>query len=95
MKKSFLIFLIVVFALAGVASALTIVPHVHGNDFNHSKHHECPVYQAGKICLMAQLFIFAALFVFLVSRRYFFHETAFFNFVLTSLYFLRGPPVLI
>ncbi len=44
--KKFLAVLTVVFILfLGVVGALSVIPHAHGNDFDHSKHQNCPVYQ--------------------------------------------------
>ena len=45
MKKSLSILAIAAIVFLGVVGALAVVPHTHGNDFDHSKHATCPVYQ--------------------------------------------------
>jgi hypothetical protein len=32
----------------GMVGALSVVPHVHGDDFDHSKHASCPIHQLGQ-----------------------------------------------
>ena len=37
-----IVFFVVILALVG---ALSVIPHAHGKDFDHSKHQSCPIYQ--------------------------------------------------
>jgi hypothetical protein len=81
--------------LATIARAPAVLPHVHGSDFDHSSHKNCPVYFASALGLQAVLtsgFIFAVLFVSLYflpqgpSRTFVSNQNAF--------AFLRAPPAL-
>jgi hypothetical protein len=45
-SKVLAVFLILTVALAGGLQAASLLPHAHGNDFNHSAHSTCPVHQA-------------------------------------------------
>ncbi len=47
MKKLFILFLTAATVSFGTMGALSLLPHSHGNDFNHAQHETCPVYQAG------------------------------------------------
>ena len=47
MRKKLSLFLVISVLFFGVVGALSVVPHVHGKDFNHSQHQACPVYQFG------------------------------------------------
>jgi hypothetical protein len=44
-KKLFSAFFLAAFLFAGLAGALSIVPHVHGQDTDHSEHQDCALYQ--------------------------------------------------
>ena len=94
MKKLFIILLVIVFALTGVCAALSVLPHVHGHDFDHSKHSTCPVFQVSQICFAGKIFVFISFFIYLVSRRYFFRQASLLDFILYRSVLLRGPPVL-
>ncbi len=43
---AFLLFLSIL--SVGMVGALSAVPHVHGDDFDHSKHASCPIHQLGQ-----------------------------------------------
>ena len=47
MKKRLAILLLLSILSMGMAGALSVVPHVHGEDWNHSENTACPIYQAG------------------------------------------------
>ena len=47
MKKKLSLLLVLSVLFFGVVGALSVVPHVHSKDFNHSQHETCPVYQFG------------------------------------------------
>jgi hypothetical protein len=47
MKKSPALFILFAVLFMGMVEALSLIPHTHGDDFNHSKHSACPIYQAG------------------------------------------------
>ena len=46
-KKALSLVVILSVLFFGVVGALSVIPHVHGKDFNHSQHETCPVYQFG------------------------------------------------
>ncbi len=74
--------------------ALTVIPHVHGNDLDHSTHQSCPVYQIGFHFPYATVgAIFAAIvtlgFTFISLRK-----TVFFRFGVIFDTRLRSPPVI-
>ena len=47
MKKTLSLVVVLSVLFFGVVGALSVIPHVHGKDFNHSQHETCPVYQFG------------------------------------------------
>jgi hypothetical protein len=93
MKKFFLILLVLAFAVAGVAGALAVVPHGHDEDFDHSKHASCPVYQAqlqGTNALIPSMvfLVFVSLVLFFLKTSSFVCPPSF-SFLFSS---LRAPP---
>ncbi len=65
--KRFLAVLTVVFILLlGMVGALSVIPHSHGNDFDHSKHQTCPVYQFGLHAFGATVAVFKITAIFLI-----------------------------
>ena len=74
MKKFFYSLAIVpVFTLC-LLSALTVVPHVHGNDTDHSRHESCPIHQVSMAhndaaIAAAVSLIFCVLILWLVSAH--------------------------
>ena len=47
MKKTLSLLVVLSVLSFGAVGALSVVPHVHGKDFNHSQHETCPIYQFG------------------------------------------------
>ncbi len=58
MKKFLAVVTIVFILFLGVVGALSVIPHAHGNDFDHSKHQNCPVYQFSLHAFGALLTVF-------------------------------------
>jgi len=92
-KKAFVVLVIgcvLCFALIG---ALSVVPHTHGNDFNHSTHKTCPIYQFSlhplQVALQAGVVIAAVFFLSYILFTEFLFPHA--NLFLTTR--LRSPPV--
>lgn len=54
MKKFLSGIFIVLFAAGSVVAGLNVLPHAHGQDFDHSQHKTCPVYQAGQAAFFAE-----------------------------------------
>jgi hypothetical protein len=79
-KKIFACLLAVCVVFAGGVAALSVVPHAHGADLDHSQHANCPVHQfsLSHACQAsaAPVFVWTVLFVllWLVST-----ETGFFS----------------
>lgn len=93
MKKSLAFLTVLAVLLFGVAGALAVIPHGHGDDFDHSKHASCPVYQAG---LHAPAFaLFSAVFAFflITAARHVSSEPRFFFFTHLTYTSLRAPPI--
>ena len=92
MKKSLaLLAALSVFAL-GAVGALSVIPHVHGKDLNHSQHETCPVHQFGHGNVHADVShvsILVAFFLlcFLIEL----HKSSFVDFS-RSFAYLRAPP---
>ncbi len=81
--------------LFGIGAGLSILPHVHGNDFDHSQHKSCPVYQIGlhsTDIVSASVFAFIVLFVLVFSVNEIFNS----DFLCPFLHYfhLRAPPVI-
>lgn len=47
MRKILALPLLALVFSAAVLGALSVIPHAHGDDLDHSKHQTCPVYQQG------------------------------------------------
>ncbi len=47
MKKVLSVLLIGCVVILALMGALTVFPHMHGSDTDHSSHKTCPVYQLG------------------------------------------------
>ena len=78
---------------AAVVGALSVLPHAHGDDLDHSKHQTCPVYQFGLHDSSSEAtatFVFGVLWIvaFLVVSFQIFRTPASRSFLL-----LRAPPV--
>ena len=95
MKKLLAVVSIVAVLFLGVVGALAVIPHTHGNDYNHSKHESCPVYQFGvqKIhATEASVVVFSLVFV---LQFVLFQETRSFSGVYRLFSYLRSPPTLV
>ena len=62
MKKVLAVLLVCFVVMLALLGALSVFPHVHGNDFDHSAHKSCPVYQfslheSGAIVVMFCFFV--------------------------------------
>jgi hypothetical protein len=94
MKKLLTIAAIFAIVLLGITGALAVIPHAHGDDFDHSKHQTCPVYQAGLHAPALALFgVVFSLFL-AAASRYVSGEPLFFFFTRLTHTSLRAPPVL-
>lgn len=47
MKKLLSALILSSFLAMGAVAALSVVPHAHGNDYDHSQHENCPIHQFG------------------------------------------------
>ncbi len=45
LRKPLALLLFLSILSVGMVGALSVIPHVHGDDFNHSKHASCPIHQ--------------------------------------------------
>lgn len=66
MKKFLAVLTVVFILLLGMLGALSVIPHAHENDLDHSKHQSCPVYQFGLHAFGAALTVFEITAVFLI-----------------------------
>ncbi len=93
-KNFFAVILACALVFIGGEAALVALPHSHGDDFDHSHHGACPVYQLASHSVD---FSTAAAFVFAVALAF-----AFFKFEILPVFFSpvfasrssRGPPAL-
>ena len=93
-KKLFSLFLIVALVFTGGMAALSVLPHAHGGDLDHSKHSTCPVHQISQIGFAAAAIVFVSFFVSLFSRRFFYFQATLLDLSSSSRVSLRGPPAL-
>lgn len=92
MKKSLAVLAIVAVFSLGIIGALAIVPHIHGDDTDHSKNQGCAVHQAATVILGGSVSIFVLICGFaFVARIVSDGEQAFVSYSTSSL-FLRAPP---
>ncbi len=93
MKKVFAVLIVGCVVCLALIGALSVVPHTHGSDFDHSTHQSCPIYQLSlhpmHVALQAGVVIVAAFFLFYI----FFTQSLFpsTNLFLTTR--LRSPPI--
>ena len=95
MRKLLAVLSIVAVLFLGIVGALAVVPHTHGNDYNHSKHENCPVYQFGvqKVhATEAAAVVFSLVFV---LQFILFQENHSFLGIHHLFSYLRGPPALV
>jgi len=76
-KKTLAVLLVCFVVLLALLGALSVLPHAHGNDFDHSTHKSCPVYQFSlhdsAAILVTFCFIVAGFFVgYLIPAQEFF-----------------------
>ncbi len=93
-KKLFILFLVMVLVFTGGMAALSVLPHAHGEDLDHSKHSTCPVHQLGHIGFAATAVVFASFLIRLVSQRFSYFQAFSPGFFSPSRVSLRGPPAL-
>jgi hypothetical protein len=95
MKKSLAIFVLFCVLLSGGIAALSLVPHVHGDDFDHSEHQTCPIHQVSVHHFDAAIFavgiVMGLLILFYLLRS----EPTFFCRFSNRFISLRAPPPLI
>ena|SRR3989338_7537991 len=95
MKKLLAVLTVVFILFLGLIGALSVIPHAHGNDFDHSKHQSCPVYQFSLHAFGAILTVFKItpvvffLFYFLRVRDSFWQDFSY------RFSFLRAPPTVV
>lgn len=56
MKKTLSALIVLTVLSCSIIGALSVLPHVHGKDFNHSQHETCPVHQFGLSHVHADVF---------------------------------------
>ena len=78
--------------VAGVG-ALSVVPHVHGGDLDHSKHSTCPVYQFSLHSFQGVFEVFCLIAVFCFVRILAKPRFIFQSFATDPIARLRSPPV--
>ena len=93
-KKLFALILIAALVFTGGLAALSVLPHTHGKDFDHSKHSTCPVYQVSLTGFAATAVVFAFFSIYLFSKRFFYFQASLLEFVSSYRVLLRGPPAL-
>ena len=84
-----IVFFVVVLALVG---ALSVIPHAHGADFNHSKHPTCPIYQLNLHAFVAALVSFGCIVFFVLVWRLCRRGPDFIRFCFSFFNYLRAPP---
>ena len=93
MKKTLSLIVVLSVLFFGVVGALSVIPHVHGKDFNHSQHETCPIYQFGISNVHSDVFhvdIIVALFLFCFLIEIQKSSAVIFS---RSFAHLRAPPV--
>lgn len=95
MKKFLAGLVICSVVVLGIIGALAVIPHVHGNDTDHSQHETCPIHQFNLIHTGATVAtVFTLIFIFLAAYL----EIVKKSFVYTSVHLfasLRAPPALV
>ena len=92
MKKSLALLVLLSFFSMGMVGALSVVPHVHGDDFTHSKHASCPIHQIGAHGIQAVINGFASTLAFsFVFYLFVFANQPIVPF-LVRLFSVRAPP---
>ena len=93
MKKILSLVVVSSVLIFGLVGALSVIPHAHGKDLDHSQHQTCPVYQFGVSNVHGDVFhvativtIFLLCFLIEIQKS----STAFFS---RSFAHLRAPPV--
>ena len=93
MKKILSVFVVSSVLFLGIIGALSVVPHVHGKDSNHSQHETCPVHQFGVSNVHVDIFhtsIVVALFLLCLLIEIQRSSVVVFS---RSFAYLRAPPV--
>ena len=94
MKKFLAVFAVCSVLLASGLAALSVLPHSHGNDLDHSSHKSCPVYQFGlghtdgMTSLTALVFVLFAVLYLVFSDKQAFSKPVF------LFHPLRAPPTI-
>ena len=94
MKKSLAFLAILSVLVLGAVSALSVVPHAHGNDLDHSKHSSCPIYQISIHGFNAVINLFKAIVVLSVISFICFGKKYAPPAVCRQFVLSRAPPVL-
>ncbi len=95
MKKLFSVFIIAGVVCLALIGALSVVPHVHGDDFNHSEHASCPIHQLGQHGFQAIITSFGAV----IALSFVLYLFAFIDLpaitLFTRFFSVRAPPSLL
>jgi hypothetical protein len=93
--KKFLALLIILLIFAfGAVGALSVVPHAHGNDFDHSQHSSCPIYQFSVHGFNAITSLFRAIVILLATFYIPFNKMSFSPIVYHPIILSRAPPAI-
>jgi hypothetical protein len=92
MKKFLAGFVLCSVVVLGIIGALAVIPHVHGNDTDHSQHETCPVHQFNLIHTGATVAaVFVLTFIFLAACLEIVKKS-FIYISVRSFALLRAPP---
>ena len=98
MKRLLSILAIVAIFSLSIIAALSIIPHVHGDDLDHSHHESCPLHQfnlanpTGNFAIFEAItFLFFALF--LIS--YYHDDSVSSNYTSIKFFSSRAPPAVL
>lgn len=95
MKRILAIIGIVTILAMGLVGALSVVPHSHGKDFNHSQHENCPIHQFSHVGFSAITALFAHLIFFFLRAYIHGFERVTSTFFTINYSYLRAPPGLL
>ena len=92
LRKIFAPVLVAGVIFAAFLGALSVLPHAHGDDLDHSSHKSCPVYQKGSQSSDAVLTVFQLFLAAAASAFILFHASDPVFFRTHDYAYLRAPP---
>ncbi|MBI4432326.1 MAG: hypothetical protein HY592_02445 [Candidatus Omnitrophica bacterium] len=93
MKKTILCLAVAAVLAAGVMGGLSLLPHTHGDDVDHSQHTTCPIHQFGLQGFQAEAVDFQAAPLFFIVAFLFLMGMLSFRSVSHFFHSLRAPPL--